>query len=412
MNVEMLGIDHSAASVTYRELFSFTKKECGEALEEFVKVDGVLGCVIISTCNRMEIWISFEEGFEVSIYQKLCQLKGVDSSKYHNFFISRKGMEAVDHLYNLTCGMKSKIMGEDQIITQVKDALKMAREHYCTDNVLEVLFRMAITSAKKVKTNVHFSTANYSAINEAIKMAKKHKFVFKDAKCLVIGNGEMGKLAAKAMRDEGAKVTVTVRQYKSGVVMIPDGCERINYGDRMEYLPECDFVVSATASPNTTIKLEELEKSGTGNVKMMIDLAVPRDIDPRIKGLNGIRLYNIDSFKVDLQTDAMKEQLEEVNMILQKEIQEFVSWYECRDIIPVVQSLGKMAGKDVFLRIEKPIKKLELTEKENEIIKENVLKASAKVINKIMFEIRDNVSIETFRECSQAIEKMYKEEEI
>ena len=100
---------------------------------------------------------------------------------------------------------------------------------------------------------------------------------------MVIGNGEMGKMAAQTLREAGADVTVTIRQYRSGVVSIPVGCSRINYGERMDYLPECDLVVSATASPNYTLTEELFEDVRVERPMILIDLAVPRDIDPEIR---------------------------------------------------------------------------------------------------------------------------------
>lgn len=407
MNIKMIGIDHSVASLAYRELFSFTKKSCAAIMSEFVKRPGIQGCVMISTCNRMEVWVSHSGEGECSVLSELCRIRQIDEAPYRDYFVEREGVAAVEHLFSLACGLKSRIMGEDQIITQVKDALSLAREHYCTDNVLEVLFRMAVTAAKKVKTNVHISTANYSAINEAIRMLKDVGYDFRDKTCMVIGNGEMGKLAATALREEGADVTVTVRQYKSGVVAIPNGCKRINYGDRMEYFPKCDIVVSATSSPNVTIKYAEVEALPLDRPKILIDLAVPRDIDPRVQELENVTLYDIDQFHVDLLSDEARLRLQEAENILREQISEFVTWYECRDLIPTVQSISQDAATDVSLRLGKTLRQLDISQEEKKGLEEAIIQASSKVVSKLLFGIRDMVSTEAFRACAEAIEKLY-----
>lgn len=174
--------------------------------------------------------------------------------------MEREEGEAIEHLFYLTSGLKSQILAEDQIITQVKDALSMARDVYCTDNVLEVLFRMAVTAAKRVKTEVVFSRGNSSVIHQAIQKLREAGYSLDGITCMVIGNGEMGKVAALALAEAGAHVTVTVRQYRSGIVSIPKGCDRINYGERMEFFPSCDLVVSATASPNFTLTKELIQQ--------------------------------------------------------------------------------------------------------------------------------------------------------
>ena len=166
--------------------------------------------------------------------------------------MARSGEEAVKHLFYLAGGLKSQILGEDQILTQIKDALNLSREHYASDGVLEVLFRMAATAGKKIKTEVPLAHGNPSVIHQALSSLREQGYDVQGKTCMVIGNGEMGKVAAQTLREAGGEVTVTVRQYRSGIVEIPAGCSRINYGERLDFLPKCDLAVSATASPNYT----------------------------------------------------------------------------------------------------------------------------------------------------------------
>ena len=245
MAIQMIGIDHSVAAIDIRTIFSFTQKKTVEALEIIKQEKGICGCVLLSTCNRMELWVSTEEGCVIALYELLCKIRAIHNDEYQKYFTERKEEDAVQHLFRLACGLESRILGEDQILTQVQGALVTAREHYAADNVLEVLFRMAVTAGKKVRTNVTFSTGNHSVIHRALQTLRQEGLEVKGKKCMVIGNGEMGKLAATVLQQEGADVTVTVRQYRSGVVQIPQGCRRIDYGKRMGLISACDFVVSA-----------------------------------------------------------------------------------------------------------------------------------------------------------------------
>lgn len=149
MSICMVGIDHNKANVDIRALFSFTKKNAVAAMEHWKKIPGINGCVVLSTCNRMEMWASTQDDWDGSLLEELCKIKEVDPTQYETYFVKREGREAVEHLFHLTCGLKSMILAEDQIITQVKDALALARENYVTDSVLEVLFRKAVTAGKK-----------------------------------------------------------------------------------------------------------------------------------------------------------------------------------------------------------------------------------------------------------------------
>lgn len=409
MSISMIGIDYKKASVDVRAQFSFTKKNTVAALENLKKEPGILGCIILSTCNRMEIWASTGEDWKGSLYEFLCREKEKDPDEFRQYFVSRKEEEAVEHLFYLTSGLKSQILAEDQIITQVKDALALSREAYCTDNVLEVLFRMAVTAAKKVKTQVSFSRANSSVIHQAIERLENQGFSIQGKTCMVIGNGEMGKVTALALKEAGADVTVTVRQYRSGIVTIPQGCDRINYGERLEFLPKCDLTVSATASPNYTLTMEQIENAEIPGHIVLIDLAVPRDIEPSAGTLSNVTLYDIDSFKIDAVSPKLQASLDQAGKILQEQQEEFYSWYNGRDLIPRIQEIKADAVEDLNLRIMKILRKTPMEEKDRENLLNAIDTAAGKVVNKMMFGLKDFMKEEEFINCVEGLEKLYEE---
>ena len=404
----MIGLDHSKASVDIRAKFSFTKKRAIEAMKKLKEEHGILGCIILSTCNRMEVWVSTQDDEEISLYDFLCKEKEVEKDEYQDYFMKRENEEAVRHLFYLTSGLKSQILAEDQIITQVKDALTLARDAYCTDNVLEVLFRMAVTAAKKVKTEVTFSRANTSVIHQAMERLKNQGFSFEGKTCMVIGNGEMGKVTALALKEAGADVTVTVRQYRSGVVNIPQGCKRINYGERMELLPDCDLVVSATASPNYTLTKENFEeiKLDAASV-VLIDLAVPRDIDPEVGKLQNVSLYDIDSFRIDAASPKLQASMQKAGEILDDQMKEFYDWFNGRDIFPRIEEIKADAVEDLNLRITKILRKTPMEQKDRESLLRAIDTAAGKVVNKMIFGLRDSLEQEAFLDCVEGLEKIY-----
>ena len=409
MSIFMLGIDHNMAPVDIRALFAFTRKNTGEALLKLKKEPGICGCIILSTCNRLELWVSTEENEKPELYQWLCRLKGIEGEEYRKYFISRENEEAVEHLFYLTSGLKSQILGEDQILTQVKDALSFAREEFTTDSVLEVLFRMAVTAGKKIKTEVPFSHGNPSVIHQAIRFLEEGGYHVRNKVCMVIGNGEMGKMAAQTLREAGADVTVTIRQYRSGVVNIPVGCSRINYGERMDYLPECDLVVSATASPNYTLTEELFEDVRVERPMILIDLAVPRDIDPEIRKKENITLYYMDSFRTSETPKELADNLEAAGKIVKEQMEEFFQWLDGRDIIPRIQEIKADAVEDLNLRIEKIFRKTPMEDSDREKLKKAVDTAAGKVVNKLIFGLRDSLNQDVFLECVEGLEKLYEE---
>lgn len=408
MSISMVGIDYNKASVDIRAQFSFTKKNAAAAMEKLKEAPGILGCIILSTCNRMEIWASTQEEWEGSLFDFLCEEKGKNPEEFRRYFVERKEEEAIEHLFYLTSGLKSQILAEDQIIAQVKDALSMARDVYSTDNVLEVLFRMAVTAAKRVKTEVVFSRGNSSVIHQAIQKLRETGYSLDGSNCMVIGNGEMGKVAALALAEAGAHVTVTVRQYRSGIVSIPKGCDRINYGERMEFFPSCDLIVSATASPNFTLTKELIQQAATGKKQqILIDLAVPRDIEPSVNEIEGITLYDIDSFKIDTNSLELQESMQKAAAILREQMEDFYCWYDGRSLIPRIQDIQAEAVQDLNLRILKILRKTPMEDEDRENLLNAIDVAAGKVVSKMMFGLRDTLEKEEFINCVEGLEKLY-----
>lgn len=398
------------AQINVRQCFAFTKSAMTLAMEKMKQEKEIKGCVILSTCNRMELWVSLSDGAMLDLRSYICCLKELDGEQYKKFLKVREGEEAIRHLFLLSAGMKSQIVGEDQILTQVKEAAAFAREQECMDHVLEVLFRMAVTAGKQVKTEVPMDKANFSAAHQAIHFLKELQVPFAGKKALVIGNGEMGKITAQALMEEGVDVTVTIRQYRSGVVNIPQGAKRMNYGERYSYIPECDFVFSATASPNLTITRELLETCNIQKTQIYVDLAVPRDIDETIEDLAHIRLYDIDSFHLEHQSEQMKQQMKQAEDILNQHMQGFYDWQESRDLVPRIQQIGGACGQEFSWRMEKELKHIPLAEEEKENLRGQMAQTTAKVVDKLLFALRDQVDTDTLRQCVEVLEQVYGEE--
>lgn len=413
INIRMVDINYAKAGINIREKFAFTRAGSKECIINVRQIPHVMGCLILSTCNRTQLWISHDGKFDEDMCEILCSVKGLPASYdeghvyYREYFDMYEGADAVLYLYELAAGLKSQIMGEDQIITQVTEALNLARENMCTDRTLEVLFRMAVTSAKKVKTKFTIPKSNSSAPGAAISSLTDMGYNFAEKKCLVIGNGVMGRLTAQRLLDEGAHVTVTVRQYKSGIVDIPRQAERIDYGERYEYIPECDYIFSATASPNMTLKEEKFavlggKPNGLKKGLVLVDLAVPRDIDTAIGTMEDVKLYDIDSFHIDMVSDEMIRAVDDVKDILRQDVLDFFNWYEAKDVIPAALEIGRMAALDVSARV-----KGQSGTDDKEEIYEIMEGAVKKTVSKMLFGIRDIAGADSFRECVAALGKLY-----
>ena len=404
MGIQMIGIDHSLAGVEIREKFSFTKTQAAALMEKWKARGEAQGIVLLSTCNRMEIYVNSNRE-DADFCGMLCLEKGLDGERYRPFLGRRNGQEAVRHLFEMTAGFCSLIIGEDQILTQVKDALSFARENDAADKVLEVLFRQAVATAKEVKTRAPLPKANLSAAGEAVESLKRQGMAFAGKKCLVIGNGMMGRLTAQILLAEGAHVTVTVRQYHRGIVDIPPGAGRIDYGRRYEAVADCDYVFSATSSPNLPITKEKLALCGREKKLVLVDLAVPRDIEPTVKKLSFVTLYDVDDFGVSEIPPEMKQKLDDAYALIGQGIKDFRNWYECRDLLPTLQKIAESAAEDLCQRMEKPLRRVEELEREELLfaLKNN----GSKVAAKMLYALRDELEAERFRECLEILNKLF-----
>ena len=283
MKIKMTGIDFNKASIEYREKFALTSSGQAAMLKSISNSGEASGCVIINTCNRMELWVSFDGDSDKDPYELLCARLKVDAEMYRSYFTSREDAEAVTHLFELASGLKSKVFGEEQILSQVKEAVCIARECRSAGPVLEAVFRYAVTAAKKVKTQVRLTAVDSSVAQTAVRTLKAQLGDLTGLSCLVIGNGEMGRLAAKHLLAEGCEVTMTLRQYKSGDAVIPRGCTVIDYEERYSHLMSAKVIISATRSPHYTLHTENVRELTGDSEKLMFDLALPRDIEPEYR---------------------------------------------------------------------------------------------------------------------------------
>ncbi|WP_404988624.1 glutamyl-tRNA reductase [Clostridium culturomicium] len=338
MNIIMVSVDHKSADIESREKFSFTASGVKEALINIKSNPLVEGAVLICTCNRTELYLSCNEGDEVDAVGLLCKETKVNPKEMEQIFRVKHNEQAINHLMEVACGLRSMILCEDQIITQVKNAAAVAREVKTIDSILETLFRLAATCAKKAKTNIKVRAVPTSVAGQAVCMLED-KYGLKDKDVLVIGNGEMGRICSTMLVEKGANVTITLRTYKHGMTVVPRGCDTIAYDKREEFLPQVEMVISATASPHYTITKDMVEDR-KAELKL-VDLALPRDIDPAIKNTELIQCFNIDSLAKPEELEN-GDAIEKIRNIIEEYKEEYYRWYKnhlCQDQIKAIKKV-------------------------------------------------------------------------
>ncbi len=393
MNIKVAIIDHETAGVEDRERFSFTPSLVEQGVRECIEEQGVTGCIILSTCNRTEMYISSREDGECpSPFDLMCKLKGLDREKYRSKAVELTGNRAIKHLFELSCGMKSRIFGEDQIVTQVKDATSISREQGALSTKLELLFKSAVTCAKKVKTHVKLSSAEKSLGETSLKVINNEFASTENIHVMVIGNGEMGRLVARTLAEQGIKVYMTIRRYKSKDVLIPSGCGIVEYENRFEVMGDMDVVISATRSPHYTVTYNDIEP--IINKKMVfIDLAMPRDIDSEIDKLDKAELYNIDSFK----TSGNEEAIAKADFIINQSMEQLMTTYRFRKYLPMVKEITGNTAEYVSNRVQ--------TKTNDEKLVLYIEEVTTKAVARLIYGMRDNIEHDKWELIMSAMEK-------
>ena len=400
----MTGIDHSNASIELREKFSFTKLHAAELMKKIARSEYINGCAMILTCNRTELWVSFSgEAGDFALAEMFREAAGFDSS-YDVLFTQRESAEAVQHLFELACGMRSMLFGEVQIITQVKDAIVHSRENGLADPVLESLFGRAVACAKKVISTVRLTQNRTSAADSCMEIISRRFGDLSSLRCLVIGNGEMGRHAAAVMAEAGCTVEMTLRQYKKGQAVIPFGCSAVSYDDRYSRAETADIIISATLSPHYTLTGENFVRSGGAAEALIFDLAVPRDIDPEIRSRPDVMLYDIDDLGGSSPDEADDANIKEAEEMIKKDTDEFVTWYSFRDYIPMIDEICSAAAYDIKMRTAGRLKN-ELSAEQQDKVISGVYDAAYKAVGKLMYGFKNNLSKELWQNCFESIKK-------
>ncbi len=321
------------APLSLREKLSFTKQQTAEMVRRVRSFPHISGCVLISTCNRTELYLSCEK--EEDPGELLCRAAGTEYAPYRDAFVTLSGPEAVRHLMEVAAGLRSRIFGEDQIISQVRNAVALAREAGTTDPVLETLFCCAVCAGKEVRTRVKLNAVPTSAASMAVELLEQKLGSLSRKKALVIGNGEIGRLSASLLQQKGCLVSVTLRTYRHGQTIVPPGCGVVPYEDRFLQMDGCDILLSATTSPHYTVTAEQL--GGLSALPaVMVDLAIPRDIQPEARQLDGVALYNVDDLGSRLENRTVPP---EVTAILRAQMENFYRWLNYKDCMASVDSL-------------------------------------------------------------------------
>lgn len=322
-----ISISHKTAPLGIRELFSFTQEEKERFIKKILGNSNITECVLLSTCNRSEVYFCGNPSTISLMEQFIAEFKNISLEKtkeYYRIYIEDK---AVEHLFKVTGGMDSMVLGEDEILGQVKEAYQTAHQMGSTGFELNTVFLGAITCAKKIKTDTKLSKTPVSigtlTANEVLQFKKEMKNV------LIIGiTGKMGTIIRKNLSKRcDINMIGTTRNHNIYLEMKNDdpNVEMINYKARYQYMDQADIIISATTSPHYTITYDRIKQHmNMDKERLFIDLSVPHDIDKDIVRLDRTKLIDIDYFEeLSKQNNRIKlQEMDYANLMIEEQMDE------------------------------------------------------------------------------------------
>ncbi|MEG0713096.1 MAG: glutamyl-tRNA reductase, partial [Niameybacter sp.] len=378
MDIAVIGLSYDTAPVEIREKVSFTDSKKIEIMDILLE-KASKEMVIVSTCNRSELYITASD--IVGAMEDVCQLlNGMLEQEARDFLYIKTGEEAIQHLFDVAAGLKSIVIGEDQILGQVKDAHAFAMEIGASGKVLNKLFREAITCGKLIRSELKISEYPLSISYIGIKFLKERLGTLKDKKILVLGAGKMSQLALKYLvLEEPSMIYIANRTFCKASELAEDLAQAVPVGfdKRYELLQEVDIVITSTSSPHLILTKEHMPL--LGKPLTLLDIAMPRDVESAVATLDYVDLYDVDDLQdISDKNSAKREALaEEATRITKTYVEEFGLWLKMTKIDPTIQSLNERCQeihKDSMHYIEN---KLELTPREHKII-DKMMMASLK----------------------------------
>jgi glutamyl-tRNA reductase len=390
MELLVVGLNHNTAPIKIRECLAFPEDKIEDALYKVHILPSVKESMIVSTCNRVEVYAATRET-EKAIHDLkdfLSQYHGISLKEFEKSLYTHVGEEAVRHIFRVASSLDSMVLGEPQILGQIKEAYDFSQQVKTSGLILHRLLHRAFHVAKRVRTETKIAISAVSVSSVAVELAEKIFGTLKKKTVLLIGAGEMCELAARYLVSGGVeKILVTNRTYERAVSLAQEfRGEAIPFEDRTQGLKKTDIVISATNSAQYLIGHDQMTKTMKDRKQkpiFFIDIADPRDIEPKVGDIENVYLYNID----DLQKVAnenikdREKEAQRAEAIVQDEVVKFVNWYRSLDVTPTIVALRKKFEEIRKKELEKTLSlHPNLSDKE----KKSLEALTSAIINKIL----------------------------
>jgi glutamyl-tRNA reductase len=390
MHILVVGLNYKTAPVEIREKVAFQPAEIQDAISLLRKQKSILECVIVSTCNRTEIYAVADQLHTGRYYIKsfLADWFNIEKEELSPFLSIRDGEAAVEHLFRVSAGLDSMVIGETQILGQVKDSFLESQKLSATGTIFNKLMKQAITFAKKCHSETDIGENAVSVSYAAVELAKKIFGGLQNKTILIVGAGKMGELTAKHLHASGGNEVLVINRTFEKAKEVAEKFHGVAhpFSDLDKLLVKADIVISSTGASDFVITKEMAApaiKKRKGLPLFMVDIAVPRDLDPALHDLDSVFLYDIDDLEgiVESNLAERKKEAEKIEILIESEIVDFQSWISMLGVVPLISALREKAlniQAETMQSIER--KMPDLTDREKKILS----KHTKSIVNQLL----------------------------
>jgi glutamyl-tRNA reductase len=388
VKIVLVGVDQVSAPIALRERLSCTKRQIPQVLHEIRNI--AQECVLLSTCNRIELYAVFSEVEEwhMQLLRILSDISNVTLPELETHSYHYMDEQVVSHLYGVASGLYSLVPGETQIQGQVVEALEIAQGCGYAGPITSALFRGAVVAGKRSRTETAISRNAASVSLVAVQLAKKLLPALHNASVLLVGSGKMSELTAHHLCDNGARELIIINRTQLHAKELAErfGAKQRSFKELAKSLVEADVVISSTTAPRALITFEMMQyvmQQRAGKHMLLIDIALPRDIEPEIAEMSGVHLYNLDDLEIAVHEGIRlrNQEVEQVQEIILQEVSIFNKWLLSLNVVETINALREYADTLRQQELKRTLQRLpDLTQRETAIIQE----LSTRIVNKLL----------------------------
>ncbi|MBE9167237.1 glutamyl-tRNA reductase [Pleurocapsales cyanobacterium LEGE 06147] len=419
MNIVVVGLSHKTAAVEVREKLSIPEAKMEEAIAQLRSYPHVEEVAIISTCNRLEIYAIIKETEQgvVEITQFLAEKGKISLYELRRHLFTLLHEDALRHLMRVSAGLESLVLGEGQILAQVKNTHKLAQKYKGLGRLLDRLFKQAISAGKRVRSETSIGTGAVSISSAAVELAQTKVENLAAYRITIIGAGKMACLLVKHLLAKGAKNIAIVNRSHRRAQELAEKFPEVDLlihplSEMMSAIAASDIVFTSTGATEPIIDRAKLETAiPTEKSLMSIDISVPRNVAADVNNLANIAAYNVDDLKaVVAANQASRRHLaQEAEVILEEEVENFILWWRSLETVPTISCLRTKVESIREQELEKALSRLgsEFAEKHQEVIEALTRGIVNKILHEPMVQLRAQQDIEARRRCLQSLQMLF-----